>query len=228
MSSCRWKHITVQALYQLFWLFLCLYGLPVLINGYGIATGSAFYMGDASTATSFDHVGGKYEGCVYELTDKYCDDGFSGEGSSATCRGWKDYDSDKGLAWSTGTVTSVCNFMTYCGFPYSQDGKACPGNPGILSGLDQCILVCNSTTACDGDGCSLNDELNSAKTVMAKMLQERQADDYMRPLTVLFNAFIWCQVRCVDDVHGDAKLLINTSSMSSYWLILGLNTLIIH
>lgn len=32
ISKRMWKHICIQALYQLFWMLLCLYGLPVVLN----------------------------------------------------------------------------------------------------------------------------------------------------------------------------------------------------
>jgi Ca2+-transporting ATPase len=31
-----WKHIAVQGLYQVFWMLICLYALPIALNGYKV------------------------------------------------------------------------------------------------------------------------------------------------------------------------------------------------
>lgn len=165
-----------QAFYQLFWMFVCLYALPIAIPSYTITSFDTFYnnpsLGNTLQAqfnfNSSDVVVGNVTQVGYN------------------------------------TSAYIANIMSYCGFPAGKDFVFNSSNqcwlyrdiwanvsPSQLVPADMMLAVCGpgSTVACP-----FHSQVSSARGFLSNMLTTTVNNDYKRPLSVLFNAFIMCQV----------------------------------
>ncbi|GAX78129.1 hypothetical protein CEUSTIGMA_g5571.t1 [Chlamydomonas eustigma] len=166
ISNCMWKHIVVQGLYQVTIMLICLYVLPVRVPRYAISSQSSYYA----------------QNCVYNV------------------------EANLGLQASDGSynnghpdATWFCLVMNNCGFPlhaYMANTMYCPLHINGTSVVPtrQVDAVCFNNAANLGQDCSVNDQLNSAINYMNNQLTNQQNSDWEPVLSLLFNAFIWCQV----------------------------------
>ncbi|GIL84523.1 hypothetical protein Vretimale_14412 [Volvox reticuliferus] len=169
ITRIMWKHILVQGFYQLFWMFLILYGLPKFFNApkfkkrYDIETREDFWKRE----------------CVNDL-----------DGGSYN-------------------VNQMCSIMNDCGFPYDSSISHWSGlfPPGcnVLSDLwaNKSTSGLNTddarTAMCDygssvGTECDLYKAWQKAEKVMKDEYETHTDDEYRPALSILFNAFIFCQI----------------------------------
>ncbi|MEW5311473.1 MAG: hypothetical protein WDW38_003186 [Sanguina aurantia] len=150
ITRCMWWHIAVQSFYQLFWMFFCLYALPLTIGRYAITTSDTFYRGSGLTNQLQGHFS-------YNTSDAVV--------GNVTRVGFN-------------TSAYVANVVSYCGFP--------AGGQFVVTSSPQCWLY--------RDIWSGVTPAQQVPTDMRLAISTTVTDDYKRPLSVLFNAFIMCQI----------------------------------
>ncbi|GAX78699.1 hypothetical protein CEUSTIGMA_g6137.t1 [Chlamydomonas eustigma] len=98
-------------------------------------------------------------------------------------------------------ATWFCLVMNNCGFPlnaYMANTMYCPLHMNGTSVVPtrQVDAMCFNNAANLGQDCSVNDQLNSNSAInyMNNQLTNQQNSDWEPVLSLLFNAFIWCQV----------------------------------
>lgn len=99
--------------------------------------------------------------------------------------------------WNATYSDFQCGVMRFCGFPYNESMRNTPDcplyanfwSPNSVPG-NQKQAMCNSTSV----DCQANKDLGSAKDYMSNEYEDQVADDYLKATSVLFNAFIMCQV----------------------------------
>lgn len=158
-------------------MFFCLYALPMVIARYSITSFDGFY-GSPGLANMIQ---GQFK--------------------------FNSSDAVVGNVTRVGYNTSayIANVISYCGFP--------AGNQFVITSSLQCWLyrdIWSSVTpaqqvpkdlrlAICGAGttaaCPFYNEVASAQGFLSDLLSATIVEDYKRPLSVLFNAFIMCQVR---------------------------------
>jgi Ca2+-transporting ATPase len=164
ITRVMWKHILVQGCYQLFWMFGILYGVP-----------------------SFFKSNPRYE---IESREQY----------------WLNQCS------TTLTMTdksNMCSIMNYCGFPYVEPDTSSINSPACyLHGLwakstirttvptDARSAMCDYASAALGAGgdCDLYKSWKGAESTMKDEYETHTDAEYRPTLSILFNAFIFCQI----------------------------------
>eukprot|EP00877_Chromochloris_zofingiensis_P010936 jgi/Chrzof1/6096/Cz17g09160.t1 len=148
-----WKHIIVQGLYQLFWLFVFMYALPVVLpNTYGVV--------DKCTLINSGPNGNDPGYCLANLPSK-----------NAT----------------------HCNLMTKCGFPCGADlaaTSACTISSRVTPGSGPSQVLCSSGSS----SCPDSDDFQNQLNWLDKESNRIADDQWLRTASLLFNAFIFCQV----------------------------------
>ena len=94
-------------------------------------------------------------------------------------------------------ILRYCNVMNFCGFPMNSqlaNTLACPLYKGMVVPSNQADAVCFNNATNLGSSCTINNNLNSAIDNLNKKLKDQQETDWVLVLSVLFNAFIMCQV----------------------------------
>ena len=97
-----------------------------------------------------------------------------------------------------------CNVMNFCGFPKNgnlANTVICPLYRGTPLPSSQTDAVCFNNATNLGAGCTVNDQLNTANDYMGSQLKSQNESDWTHVLSVLFNAFIMCQVRLTVDTN---------------------------
>ncbi|MEW5304021.1 MAG: hypothetical protein WDW36_006657 [Sanguina aurantia] len=176
ITRCMWWHIAVQSFYQLFWMFFCLYALPLTIGRYAITTSDTFYRGSGLTNQLQGHFS-------YNTSDAVV--------GNVTRVGFN-------------TSAYVANVVSYCGFPAGgqfvvTSSPQCWLYRDIWSGVtpaqqvptDMRLAICGAGTT---SGCAFYDQVAAAQNYLSDQFATTVTDDYKRPLSVLFNAFIMCQI----------------------------------
>jgi hypothetical protein len=147
-------------------MLICLYVLPVKVSRYAITSQASYYA----------------DNCVYNV-----------EANLGVQAGDGSYDNGHPDA------TWFCLVMNNCGFPlngYMANTMYCPLHVnGTAVPSSQVDAVCFNTAANLGQSCAVNDQLNSAIIYMNNQLINQQNSDWEPVLSLLFNAFIWCQVQ---------------------------------
>lgn len=164
------------------WMFLCMYALPLVFNRYAITSFDAFYNNPDLGTTIQEQYG-------FDSSDVFV-----------------------GNVSQVGYNTSayIANIVTFCGFPsggefvvtkspqcwlYRDIWSAVKPSQVVPGDLRLAICGLGTTLACP-----FFDQVNSARGFLSEALTNTINDDYRKSLSVLFNAFVMCQVS--DDVCG--------------------------
>lgn len=195
-----------QSFYQLFWMFFCLYALPLTINRYAITSSDTFY----GSAGLTNQLQGQFS---YNTSDAVV--------GNVTRVGYN-------------TSAYVANVISYCGFPaggqfVATSSPQCWLYRDIWSGVtpaqqvptDMRLAICGAGTT---SGCAFYDQVTAAQNYLSDQFRTAVTDDYKRPLSVLFNAFIMCQVGggCVSSSENRAcfRILFEQSLSPEMHLLL--------
>ncbi len=113
--------------------------------------------------------------------------------------------SNLGIPAGTGTYNGgspgalwYCNVMNSCGFPMNSqyaNTPTCVLYSGTPIPSNQVDAVCFNNATSLGTGCTVNTNLNSANDNMSAKYIIQKEHDWTAVLSLLFNAFIMCQVR---------------------------------
>lgn len=162
-----WKHIIIQSLYQVFVQLICLFVLPLMVDRYK-PRDEQQYIRDNCLATTSQHLGIPIGTGAYN----------NGTAPDAT--------------W-------YCNVMTYCGFPLNRafaNTNLCPvyrsPDPTPDAAVD---AICFNTGNATGTSCAVYTRFDSALSQLYSQINDANDAAQIRSLSLLFNAFIWCQVR---------------------------------
>ena len=145
-------------------MLICLYVLPKTMPRYAISTNSDYYLNSCVSNTASD-LGVPVGNGTYN-------------GGSP------------GAQW-------YCNVMNFCGFPMNSqfaNTPACVLYSGTPISSNQVDAVCFNNATSLGAGCAVNNNLNSAINNMGTKFTDQVAKDWLVVLSLLFNAFIMCQV----------------------------------
>ncbi|KAI8477413.1 MAG: hypothetical protein J3K34DRAFT_453016 [Monoraphidium minutum] len=172
-----WKHILVQGCYQLFWLFFFMYGLPKLQwPRYWITDQCTFVTAGPLSAGS---------------NPGYCEQRLVAPEAAG------------GLGLSAAAAAGQCAMLTGCGWPCGGDaargapacaaGIAAAGGPAYAAGA----VPSGARDALCGPGgarCPAYDEFRRVEQFWEKAHEKQDEEDFKRADSLLFNAFIWCQI----------------------------------
>lgn len=200
ISKKMWKHICIQGLYQLFWMLLLLYGLPVLLPKYRITTEDDYYNANcASQAMSKLNIrAGNYPPTNYNdivnvganwmcVLITQCGWPLGGNGRSITgCYVLNTYFGTQNATVPGVSLPNVPSnqYQALCAPYYLVDSAGQP-----MYGYNASIVAGTVTPSC-----ALNDAVGSVASDLASGYKQQVDDDWMAPLSVLFNAFIMLQV----------------------------------
>eukprot|EP00878_Enallax_costatus_P000995 GHUV01001127.1.p1 GENE.GHUV01001127.1~~GHUV01001127.1.p1 ORF type:complete len:1156 (+),score=304.08 GHUV01001127.1:371-3838(+) len=169
-----WKHIIIQGLYQMFWLFFFMYGFPVLFDRYHI-TDHCTYVTSGPDEASPNPV--------------YCADSLqSGMGL------------DQARASFYCGAMSGCGFAAGCSSAGRQSAD-CPFTGRMPAGQQvpgdaaAAFAAAFPNNNCPGfSSCPNVNEFNSAVTYMDKAYTHESEVDWEKADSLLFNSFIWLQI----------------------------------
>jgi len=168
ITKTMWKHIIVQGTYQLFWMFFILYAAPQFLSYYEITSKHDYFR---------DH-------CYAELANF---------GSNVDIQ-------------TNGTL--ICDIMNHCGMPYGDRFEVtfqCPlvTVPVVAGGhnvssvslpANEREAVCGVAAAAAKVDCALLTLIKISREHLKKLYKDFEIDEYKRPLSLLFNSFIFCQL----------------------------------
>lgn len=170
-----WKHILIQGLYQMFWLFFFMYAAPVLFDRYHITDQCTFATTGSSESSPVPGF------CSDQLVSNLQ---FSAQQADLYCS----------------TMTS-CGYSQHCGDAkrntadcllnqYTPPGQKLPGNAA-----DAFAMAFPTNSSCPGwDKCPTIDDYNKAVAYFDKAYFHESELDWEKADSVLFNAFIWLQM----------------------------------
>lgn len=169
ISPVMWKHIFVQSAYQLFWLFVCLFALPVMFSRYEIVTYAEYYQNNCYAAIADDLNLNTTNTTVSSDLSEMCN-------IMSYC------------GFPVGRDTRNTNNCTL--YPYwstvASDGLV-PNDP--------VVAICgyfpphNTSVVCP----EVN-QMEDYKELLNDDYTDQKEDDRKDSLSVLFNVFIWCQL----------------------------------
>ncbi|PNW74900.1 hypothetical protein CHLRE_12g505350v5 [Chlamydomonas reinhardtii] len=173
ITRIMWKHILVQGFYQIFWMFLILYGMPVFLNG-------AKYNGRYDIEGREDWW--KRE-CMSELSGYI--------NSTQTCNqmlecGFPYYDTAVGRV----SIQSPACMLYPLWQNSSSTIKTVPEDPRTA----MCDYDRPNPGATGNPGCVWHSQYQDADTKMKRDYETHMHDEYIHVLSCLFNAFIFCQI----------------------------------
>ena len=151
--------------FQVIVMLICLYVLPKSMPRYAITSNSDYYLND----------------CVSNTVNK-----LGIPVGNGTYNG-----GNPGAQW-------YCNVMNFCGFPMNSqfaNTPACVLFSGTPISSNQVDSVCFNNATSLGQGCSVNNNLNTANDNLSTKYLVQVEHDWTAVLSLLFNAFIMCQVR---------------------------------
>ena len=157
---------------QVLVMLICLYVLPTSMPRYAISSTNDYYLNDCVSNT------------VSSLGVPVGDGTYNGTYSS----------SYPGAQW-------YCNVMNFCGFPQNgqlADTTLCPlynSTAGTPIPSNQNDAVCSNNATMLGQSCPVNNNLNTAVSSMSTQYTNEVTKDWSLVLSLLFNAFIMCQVK---------------------------------
>jgi len=162
-----WKHILVQGLYQMFWLFFWMYAGPLLFSKYHLTSHCSYLqMGSDDNHPTY---------CSSALVGSL---GYSPQNATFYC----------------GAMTA-CGFAGGCPAVERQTA-ACPFQPLMPSGVQvpgDAAAAFAAIGPCPG--CPTLDEYNAAVTFMDKAYLHEAEMDWELVDSMIFNSFIWLQVK---------------------------------
>ncbi|WIA22054.1 hypothetical protein OEZ85_004399 [Tetradesmus obliquus] len=172
-----WKHILIQGLYQMFWLFFFMYGAPVLFERYRITDHCSF----ATQGPHEAHPDPMF--CTNELVSKL---GFQASHASVHCSamtscGWSQKCGD------AKRDTPACKFQGFI-TPGPVPGDAASAYSAAFGAAGDC-----SSLGFNG-GCPSIDDYYKAVSHFDKAYLHEGEEDWQKADSVLFNAFIWLQM----------------------------------
>ncbi|KAG2500891.1 hypothetical protein HYH03_001650 [Edaphochlamys debaryana] len=176
ITRIMWKHILVQGLYQIFWMFLILYGMPKFFNAakyngrYDIESKESYWLRECYTTL------GEANLPAGTNIDMMCN-------LMLTC----------GFPYSDPTYGAYARNMPICDlYPMWQNGT---NPPPHMVPADERAAMCDMDKAIpDSNGCALHDAWLDSKEVMTDTYEKHVDMEYRPALSVLFNTFIFCQI----------------------------------
>ncbi|GFR48829.1 hypothetical protein Agub_g10782 [Astrephomene gubernaculifera] len=169
ITGLMYMHMLVAAMYKLFWLFACLYGLPRVIDSYAVIGQDEYYR----------------DSCVGVLEDK----GFNATMQTQLCgiMAWCGFPRGA-LERETLLCPLFDPWVTY----HTTHNSTSSSNRFLPVPTDQQAAVCIGYPS--SESCPLNEELLRAQKDMEKAYDRDMMESYKPALSVLFNAFILAQV----------------------------------
>ncbi|GFH16761.1 calcium-transporting ATPase, partial [Haematococcus lacustris] len=108
ISGTMYYHMFSAALYKLFWLFACLYALPVLFSDYALLKADPYYRAE----------------CPGILAGKVrANATFVNLGNLPHTHSWILDMCDGVQGWNSTMTSKLCNLASYCGFPQGSDAR---------------------------------------------------------------------------------------------------------
>ena len=175
MTRKMWKHILVQGLYQLFWLFFFMYALPTLKWGrYKITSSCELVTSGPRSAPQPGY-------CLAQMTAPRDAGGFGLDAAAA------------------GTY---CTLLTECGLPCGGGSPACAsalalaGGPVLAPGAPfpaggERAALCGP----EGGKCDAYSAYRKVEMFWESKHEKQEEADFKVADSLLFNSFIWAQVR---------------------------------
>ena len=114
--------------------------------------------------------------------------------------------------------------MNFCGFPMNGqllNTYACPLYNGSKVSSYQPDAVCFNNATNLGAGCAVSSSLDGANDYMSKQYVDQKDQDWELALSVLFNAFIMCQVSSEDVDASWQNVLVGSENVIGRLRLLG-------
>ncbi len=174
-----WKHILVQGLYQLFWLFFFMYALPVLQWPRYHITSECELISRGPVSRPADP---SY--CMSQLT-------------MAKARG--------GLGLDPVLAGHHCTLQTQCGYPCGA-GRGSEACVAALAATGGGTFAVGAMPAVEregfcpgGGGCPAYAAFRASEMFWGNKHEKQEIEDFKPADSLLFNSFIFCQVRPATD-----------------------------